>query len=109
MKYMFLIYGSPDNVQTPEVMQQWFAFDAEARAYAGYNGGEALHPVQAATTVRTSAGQAIVTDGPFAETKEVLGGYYLMDCPDLDEALVWARKLNAIDGSTLEVRPIVVF
>ncbi|MDE3178654.1 MAG: YciI family protein, partial [Acidobacteriota bacterium] len=74
-----------------------------------FRGAEPLQPVSMATSVRTSAGKVIVTDGPFAETKEQLGGYYILDCKDLDEALEWAAKIPICGegGGCVEVRPII--
>jgi hypothetical protein len=71
--------------------------------------GDALQPVATATSVRMRDGDRIVTDGPFAETKEQLGGYYLLDCKDLDEALAWAAKCPGAFTGTIEVRPVMVF
>jgi len=72
-------------------------------------GGNALEPIETATTVQVRDGETILTDGPFAETKEILGGYYLIDVPDLDAALGWAAKMPNIAYGKVEVRPIVVF
>jgi hypothetical protein len=70
-------------------------------------GGEGLQPTSTATTVRVRDGEALTTDGPFAETREQLGGYYLLDCKDLDDAISWAAKIpGAADGS-VEVRPVM--
>ena len=72
--------------------------------------GNALQPTSAATTVRGKGGETVTSDGPFAETKEQLGGYYLIDASDLDEALAWAAKMpNIPSGGAVEVRPIQVF
>ena len=71
--------------------------------------GEALHPTSTATTVRVRDGRTLTTDGPFAETKEQLGGYYLVDCKNLDEAIQWAAKIPHASISSVEVRPVVDF
>ena len=71
--------------------------------------GEALQPHQTATTVRVRAGETLLTDGPFAETKEVLGGFYLVEVPDVDAALEWAAKMPNIHYGSVEVRPVVSF
>lgn len=115
MKYMLLIYGPPDAVPaegTPEAeaeMGQWFAFDREVRESGAWLGGDALYPAAAATTVRVRGGERALTDGPFAETKEVLGGYYIIDVPDLDAAVEWAAKLPNVGRGSVEIRPLVEF
>jgi hypothetical protein len=115
MKYAILIYGDEARGAqlTPEQQQQsmdgWWAFEGELQKEEGLRlAGEALQPTATATSVRVKDGEATTTDGPFAETKEQLGGFYLLDCKDLDEALEWARKLPVRDG-TLEVRPVQEF
>jgi hypothetical protein len=72
-------------------------------------GGNALQPTATATSVRVRGGERLVTDGPFAETKEQLGGYYLLECKDLDEAIEWAAKIPGAKSGTIEVRPIMEF
>jgi hypothetical protein len=72
-------------------------------------GGEALEPISAATTVRVRGGERMITDGPFAETKEQLGGFYLVDCADLDEAIEWAARIPSGEFGSIEVRPIMSF
>ena len=72
-------------------------------------GGNALEAVSTATSVRLRGGQSELIDGPFAETKEQLGGYYLLECKDLDEALGWAAKIPSERYGTIEVRPVMVF
>ena len=72
-------------------------------------GGNALQPTATATTVRVRDGDRLVTDGPFAETKEQLGGYYLLECKDLDEAIEWASKIPGARSGSIEVRPIMQF
>jgi hypothetical protein len=115
MKYAILIYGdqsagaemSPEEMQ--KVMDGWWTFEGELQKQEGLRlAGEALQPTSTATSIRLKDGQETVTDGPFAETKEQLGGFYLLDCKDLDEAMAWARKIPMRDG-TLEVRPIQEF
>lgn len=113
MKYMLLIYGSANrNLTEAEQgaeMQAYFALNTELATRGALVAGEALMPVSTATTVRVRGGDTLVTDGPFAETHEVLGGYYVVDAPDLDAAIAIAKKIpGALDGS-IEVRPLVVF
>lgn len=109
MKYMLLIYSDPSRQQNSEKIQEWLDFTAETAASGVNLSAYALQPTESATTIRSGESQVLVMDGPFAETKEVLGGYYLMECQDLDDALSYARRLNAIEGSTVEVRPVVEF
>ena len=98
MKYMLLIYGAqpteePSAEAVEQIMNEYWAYE-KAVADAGVRlGSDALQGVETATTVQVSeAGERIVTDGPFAETREILGGYYLIDVPDLDAALGWAAS-----------------
>ena len=72
-------------------------------------GGNALQPTATATSVRVRNGERLVTDGPFAETKEQLGGYYLLECKDLDEAIEWAARIPGAQSGTIEIRPIMEF
>ena len=115
MKYLLLIYtderaaaaASPEEQNA--VMGEYYAFNNETNASGVFNAGEALMPTTTATTVRVRQGKTVTTDGPFAETKEQLGGYYLLDCKDLDEAIGWAAKIPGAHHGSIEVRPIVVF
>jgi hypothetical protein len=115
MRYMALIYSEPigDVEPTPEeiqaVMDAYLAFGKEADDAGVRLGGEALQGVETATTVRVRNGERLVSDGPFAETKEVLGGYYVLECADLDEALDWAAKIPGASTGSVEVRPIMTF
>jgi hypothetical protein len=113
MKYLFAIIGdessyadrSPEEAQ--ESMKAWDVFTTEVIDRGVHLGGEGLQPSETATTVRLEGGEHVVTDGPFAETKEQLGGYYLLECGDLDEAIAWAKKLPIADGWSVEVRPVM--
>jgi hypothetical protein len=113
MQYMLLIYGSGDSWETltPEQQQEiggaYFAFTEELQAAGKMVAGDALQPTSTATSVRVRDGETLTTDGPFAETKEVLGGYYLIDVETLDEALEWAAKIPGAAHGTIEVRPVV--
>jgi len=116
MRYMLLIYSSeraeaqtpPEEIQA--IMDGHFAV-MEGTTKAGIlRGAEPLHPTSTATTVRIENGQPVTTDGPFAETKEQLGGYYILDCKDLDEAIFWAGQIpTGCKGGTgcVEIRPIM--
>lgn len=105
MKYALLIYVSPDADALSEAeREEYYAISQDDRVY----GGDQLQPVESATTVRVQDGQTLTTDGPFADTKEFLGGFYLLEAGDLDSALeVAARIPSARMGGSVEVRPIV--
>jgi hypothetical protein len=110
MQYILLIYDNEANAPQDEAeMKKWFTYTDELRASGAFVAGEALHPVATATTVRVKNGKRLTTDGPFAETKEQLGGFYIVDCKNLDEALKWAEKIPSADRGSVEVRPIVDF
>jgi hypothetical protein len=113
MKYLLALIGdqSRSAEATPEerraLMQVWDGYTRAVIEGGGYMGGEGLQPPTTATTVKIQeTGDHIVTDGPFAETKEQLGGYYLLDCKDLDDALAWAKRIPWPGGS-VEVRPVM--
>ncbi len=112
MQYLLLIY-TPEAVEaamSPEAqeayMQGYFAFTKEVEDRKVLVGGEALQSISTATSVRVRDGKTVVTDGPFAETKEQLGGYYLLDCPNLDTAIEMAAKIPGAVHGTIEIRPI---
>ena len=112
MQYALLIYSAPDaGPQTEEAqmaeMPAWFAYTEELSAAGANLGGEALQMPDTATTVRVRNGERVTTDGPFAETKEILGGFYLIDVPDLDAAIEWAAKIPASPYGSIEVRPVM--
>jgi hypothetical protein len=116
MRYMFLIYSRETDMagrSMAEVEQMkaahWAVMD-ETRARGIFQGAEPLHPTATATTVRMEGGSPLVLDGPFAETKEQLAGYYILDCQDLDEAIGWAAKIpTACKGGSgcIEIRPLM--
>jgi hypothetical protein len=117
-KYAALIYGLAEDQgpSTPEVLEQVMAdyteFGENAGAAGVIAGGEALHDTDTATTIKVNGGKggdAVFTDGPFAETKEVLGGFYILDVADLDEALKWAQQIPGAWHGKVEVRPIMEF
>ncbi len=115
MQYLILIYSDEKagtNVPKEELdawMGEYNAY-TEALGKAGVmKGGEALHPTSAATTVRVQNGKKVTTHGPFAETKEQLGGFYLLDCKNLDEAIEWAAKCPGARVGSIEVRPVMDF
>src|SRR5258708_3217115 len=112
MKYMLLLYW--DASQTPQYtperqraeLQAWQDYEAEAKAAGVLVSNNGLAPVSAATTVRVRNGKTLTTDGPFAETHEQLGGFFLMDCKDLDDAIAWAAKIPSARSGSIEVRPL---
>jgi hypothetical protein len=115
MKYAFNIYGdeSQRDSATPEQQQQmaaaYGAVTQEMQDKGVYVAGEGLFPTPTATTVRVREGDRDVTDGPFAETKEQLGGFYVLDVKDLDEAIEWAAKIPGSQFGSVEIRPVMVF
>lgn len=114
MRYALLIYIEPPAVAPTEaelgdVMERYMAFGREAVEAGVMVTGEALEDTNMATSVRVRNGQTLVTDGPFAETKEEFGGFYLIDAPNLDEAIKWAAKIPGAVRGTIEVRPVVEF
>jgi len=115
-KYMLLLYVPPEarGAEAREsgaaaTLDDWFAYTDELEQAGAFVASDALQPIDAATTVRVRDAETLITDGPFAETKEMLGGYYLIDVPDLDAALAWAAKVPNAPYGSVEVRPIMEF
>jgi hypothetical protein len=112
MQYLLLIYGSEAGMQSAskaDIEQMVAAYGAytEAMKKAGVlAGANRLQPTASASTVRVAAGKSKVLDGPYAETKEQLAGYYLIDVPDLDQALSWAARCPGASFGAIEVRPV---
>jgi hypothetical protein len=116
MQYMFLIYGdqvaeaAKPQAQVQAEMAEYFGLGEKAAALGvKIVSSEALHPVTAATTLRLRGGKSLTSDGPFAETKEQLGGYYLIDCPNVDAALAFAAHIPGARDGSIEIRPVVDF
>lgn len=111
MQFLALIYAAEgqDDVDEETLIQQYTAFENIAGEAGVLVGGNALEAVSTATSIRVRNGQPELTDGPFAETKEQLGGYFIFECKDLDEAIIWAGKIPSARYGTVEVRPIMVF
>ena len=114
MQYILLIYGTePTSEPSPEAiaaeMDAYNTYTADLGKSGIMTGGEALHPTNTATTVRVQNGKTVTTDGPFAETKEQLGGYYVVNAKNLDEAIAWAAKCPGAKNGSIEVRPIMDF
>jgi hypothetical protein len=113
MKYLLTLYGDESRYadftpeQMAENMKSWDRYTQDAIDAGVHLGGEGLQPSATATTVKLEkSGDQIVSDGPFAETKEQLGGFYLLDCKDLDDAIAWAKRIPLHEG-TVEVRPVM--
>ena len=115
MQYLLLIYsdekaGADMSKEAMDaVMGEYNAYTDALEKSGAMRAGDALHPTSSATTVRVQNGKTITTHGPFAETKEQLGGYYLVDCKNLDEAIEWAAKCPGARAGSIEVRPVVDF
>jgi hypothetical protein len=113
MKYALLIYASEQDWanQTEEESQaqyqEYMSFTKDIVDRGIYKGGEALQPIATATTVRVRDGERLTTDGPFAETKEQLGGFYLVEAKDLDEAIEIAVRIPDVRRGSIEVRPVM--
>jgi hypothetical protein len=113
MQYLMLIYNQESSYMkmTPQeqaaMSAEFGKFTEEITKAGKFRGGNRLAPIASATTVRVRDGKGVTTDGPFAETKEQLGGYYLIDANDLDEAIALAGKIPAARIGSIEVRPIV--
>ena len=113
MRYLLLIYSEETQgaqpEANPEVTAAYNAFTRDVQDRGILQAGEALHPTSAATTVRVRDGETIATDGPFAETKEALGGFYLVNARDLDEAIELAARIPGSWSGSVEIRPIWEF
>lgn len=113
MNYMLLLYSASDAgpaIGSPEQaaeMPKWFEFSNALVEAGAMVAGDPLHGIDTATTVRERNGEILTTDGPFAETKEILGGYYIIDVPDLDAAREWAAKVPLVGYGSVEIRPIM--
>jgi len=115
VQYMLLIYGAEDGWKSMseeergQVFQAYVAFTKDLQDAGAMVAGDALDSTQTATTVRVKNDETLTTDGPFAETKEQLGGYYLIEADSLDEAIEWAARVPAARHGSVEVRPVMVF
>ncbi|WCB96632.1 hypothetical protein DSM104299_05397 [Baekduia alba] len=108
MQYMLLIYVPSDGSERAEP-SAWFEYSQALQEAGVMVAGDGLQPGDTASTVRVRDGETLVTDGPFAETKELLGGYYVVEVDDLDAALAWAAKMPNIAFGSVEVRPVMVY
>jgi hypothetical protein len=115
MKYLCLIYENEKNweslppAESEAVMNEYFTFTGDIRKNGKYVAGEALQPTATATTVRVRNGKVSTTDGPFAETKEQLGGFYLIEAKDLNDAIQVASRIPSARFGSIEVRPVMDF
>jgi hypothetical protein len=115
VQYMLLIYDDESAWETisreerDSIMRDYFSYTEELRESGKYVAGDALQPTATAKSIQVREGGPLTTDGPFAETKEQLGGYYLVDVDSEEEALEWAAKIPSARYGTIEVRPVVVF
>jgi hypothetical protein len=113
MKYVLLLLGDEsgwENLSEEESQAEMAAYeeyDRELTEAGVYVAGEGLQPTSTATTMRIVGGERVLTDGPFAETKEQLGGFYVLDCKDLDDALGWAERCPASKHGSIEIRPVM--
>ena len=113
MKYILLIhnderaFGAMPEAERQQIFGEYMQLTEDIKKNGQYHGGNPLQPTATATTVRVRDGKRLVTDGPFAETKEQLGGYYLIDAADLDAALNVAARIPSARGGSIEVRPIM--
>lgn len=114
-QYALLIYDNESlwpnmsEADQKKLMDDYWAYSEELQKAKAFIAGEALQPTQTATSVQVRDGKTLTTDGPFAETKEQLGGFYIVDAKDLDEAHKWAAKIPSARFGTIEVRPIMKF
>ncbi len=112
MQYMLLIYDDERAwAEMPEdernrLIGEYFRLTEDLQQAGAYVAGDPLQPTTTATTVRVREGDTLVTDGPFAETREQLGGFYVLDCENLDDALAWAKRIP-MRGGSIEVRPVM--
>lgn len=115
MQYLLLIYDDESKMaqKSPAEMGTFMAdyrsFTQSIIASGAFKVGDALQPVDSATSVRVREGESLLTDGPFAETREQLGGYYLVEAPDLDAAIEIASRIPSAETGTIEVRPVRVY
>lgn len=115
MQYLLLIYSreadhpAPGSEGFTELIGEFMALTEDVKAKGVHVAAEGLQPVATATTIRIRDGKTLTTDGPFAETKEQLGGFYLLDCANLDEALEYAARIPSARFGAVEVRPVAVY
>ena len=112
MKYLFLLYSPPEIRDDPEArgsMEAWMGYSGALREAGVHLGENPLQGLDTATTVRVRDGETLISDGPFAETKEMLGGYYLVDLPTREAAVEWAARVPNAPYGSVEIRPIMEY
>ncbi len=115
MQYLLLIYEAESEwnaiseAEKQKIYREYGELSKDLQKNGNYKGGHQLQPVSTATTVRERNGKKSVIDGPFAETKEQLGGFYLLECKDLDEAIQWAARIPHAAQACVEIRPVIDF
>jgi len=113
VRYLLLIYSNEgvwatmSEAEQGQIYEEYMTYSSAIKRSGNYLGGEALQPIATATTVRVRNGKTLSTDGPFAETREQLGGYYLVEAKDLDEAIALAARIPSSRVGSIEVRPIM--
>lgn len=108
MQYIALIYKAEDGEPDPQLFQDYGTFTQQMIADGHFKSGDALQPSSTATCVTVRNGKTDIKDGPFSETKEQLGGYYIFECEDLDQAIACAEKIPDAKSGTIEVRPVMI-
>ena len=106
-QYILLIYPPAERAPNPDMISRWQEFNDTVVADGAFVTSGRLQALDSATTVRVRDGETLISDGPFAETKEYLAGFYLIECPDLDQALRYAALMPVADDATVEVRPMM--
>jgi len=112
MKYLLLMYWNQSETPeyTPEEQQalqrEWLSYNKKTKDAGVLIDTNGLAPAASATTIRVREGKTLITDGPFAETHEQMGGYYMLECADLDEAIKWAERIPAVNQGAIEIRPL---
>jgi hypothetical protein len=110
VKFLLLLYVPPAVREDPDALpglEAWFAYGRSLIDAGAHLGNNALDGLETATTVRVRDGETLITDGPFAETKEMLGGYYLVDLPDREAAIAWAARVPSAPLGSVEIRPVL--
>lgn len=111
MQFIALIYGTEgkEDVDMETLISQYHTYSQQVEEAGVLVGGDGLEPISTATSIRVRKGKTEIVDGPFAETKEQLGGYFIFKCKDLDEAIYWAKQIPSARYGTVEVRPVMEY
>jgi hypothetical protein len=115
MKFTLLLWGDESHwadmseEESAAEMERWEDYSAQLIAAGAMVSGEGLQPSATSKTLRIENGERVVTDGPYAETKEQLGGFYVIDVPSFDDALEWASKLPSVEHGSTEIRPVILY